>query len=243
MVLFNIDYHYLRIILVILLGRFCSGHPTILVVPQDDRSFLITPTIDSVSALAVAKVDRVVAWNDGAGNEWREELPMAVAGVAKIGIEIGKIPQMVQDYIDELAGISKIDNITPLLSKMRMIKSFKELQLARHAGEVAGAMVDARRAVIAKDVPEFEVAIATSQAGTRKAAEILSLHYCDADMSPNIHFLQNLASGKDIVKTHHRASTRIMKHGDPVFLCFCGMTNFHRFMLGFNRTFWIGEIM
>ena len=23
---------------------------------------------------------------------------------------------------------------------------------------------------------------------------------------------------------------------------FCGMTNFHRFKLGFDRTFWIGEI-
>ena len=33
-----------------------------------------------------------------------------------------------------------------------------------------------------------------------------------------------------------------MKRGDPVFLCFCGMTNFHRFKLGFDRTFWIGEI-
>jgi Xaa-Pro aminopeptidase len=33
-----------------------------------------------------------------------------------------------------------------------------------------------------------------------------------------------------------------MKHGEPVFLCFCGMTNFHRFKLGFDRTFWIGEI-
>jgi Xaa-Pro dipeptidase len=33
-----------------------------------------------------------------------------------------------------------------------------------------------------------------------------------------------------------------MKHGEPVFLCFCGMTNFHRFKLGFDRTVWIGEI-
>jgi Xaa-Pro aminopeptidase len=32
-----------------------------------------------------------------------------------------------------------------------------------------------------------------------------------------------------------------MQHGEPVFLCFCGMTNFHRFKLGFDRTFWIGE--
>ena len=33
-----------------------------------------------------------------------------------------------------------------------------------------------------------------------------------------------------------------MKRGEPVFLCFCGMTSFHRFKLGFDCTFWIDEI-
>ncbi|MBT6507288.1 MAG: aminopeptidase P family protein, partial [Marinovum sp.] len=125
---------------------------------------------------------------------------------------------------------------------MRMIKSAQELQLARDAGQVANAMMLAGRAAIKDGVPEYEVAIATSQAGTRKAAELLSANYEDADMSPNTHFLQIMASGKEITKTHHRATTRIMKTGEPVFLCFCGMTNFHRFKLGFDRTFWIGEI-
>jgi Xaa-Pro aminopeptidase len=125
---------------------------------------------------------------------------------------------------------------------MRMIKSEEELQLARHAGEVANAMMLAARNTIADGVPEFEVALATSAAGTRKAAEILDKHYLDARMSPNTHFLQIMASGEDITMPHHRASTRIMKHGEPVFMCFCGMTNFHRFKLGFDRTFWIGEI-
>jgi Xaa-Pro aminopeptidase len=123
-----------------------------------------------------------------------------------------------------------------------MIKSSEELQLARHAGQVAGAMMAAGRAAIGDGVPEFEVAIATSLAGTRKAAALLAAHYDDADMSPNTHFLQIMASGDTITKTHHRASMRIMRYGEPVFLCFCGMTNFHRFKLGFDRTFWIGAI-
>ena len=125
---------------------------------------------------------------------------------------------------------------------MRMIKSKQELQLARHAGQVANAMMYAGRVAIGDGVPEYEIALATSQAGTRKAAELLTAHYDDAGMSPNTHFLQIMASGETITKTHQRASTRIMQHGEPVFLCFCGMTNFHRFKLGFDRTFWIGEI-
>ena len=218
------------------------GRPTILVVPRDGKSLLITPTIDVVVARKSARVDRVAAWNDGAGNEWREELPAAVRDAGTVAIEPGHMPPVVRAYVDDLVDKSKLTSITPVLAAMRMIKSAPELQLARHAGEVAGAMMQAGRETIADGVPEYEVAIATSQAGTRKAAELLAAHYDDADMSPNTHFLQIMASGSDIIKTHHRASTRIMRRGEPVFLCFCGMTNFHRFKLGFDRTFWIGEI-
>ncbi len=218
------------------------GRPTILVVPRQGKALLVTPTIDSVVARTSARVDRVAPWNDGAGSEWREELPGAVKGAARVAIEPNHMPPIVRAYVDELVAKEKLADITPVIAAMRMIKSPQELQLARHAGEVAGAMMDAGRAAIGDGVPEFEVAIATSQAGTRKAAELLSSHYNDADMSPNTHFLQIMASGKDIIKTHHRASTRIMRRGEPVFLCFCGMTNFHRFKLGFDRTFWIGEI-
>ena len=217
------------------------GRPTILVVPQNGPVILITPTIDLNAAQSAAQVDRIAPWNDGMGNEWREELPKAIRNTTTIAVEPDHMPPMVRAYVSEVIDSQRLDNATPLLSAMRMIKSPEELQLARHAGEVATAMMVAGRGAIADGVPEFEVAIATSQAGTRKAADLLTRHYADTDMSPNTHFLQIMASGDSIIKTHHRASTRIMHKGDPVFLCFCGMTNFHRFKLGFDRTFWIGD--
>ena len=217
------------------------GRPTILVVPQNGPVVLITPTIDLNAAQSAAQVDRIAPWNDGMGNEWREELPKAIRNTTTIAVEPDHMPPMVRAYVSELIDTQRLGNATALLSAMRMIKSPEELQLARHAGEVATAMMLAGRGAIADGVPEFEVAIATSQAGTRKAADLLTRHYADTDMSPNTHFLQIMASGDSIIKTHHRASTRIMHKGDPVFLCFCGMTNFHRFKLGFDRTFWIGD--
>ncbi|MDA8577698.1 Xaa-Pro peptidase family protein [Rhodobacteraceae bacterium] len=217
------------------------GRPTILVVPQNGPVVLITPTIDLNAAQSAARVDRIAPWNDGMGNEWREELPKAIRNTTTIAVEPDHMPPMVRAYVSEVIDTQRLGNATALLSAMRMIKSPEELQLARHAGEVATAMMLAGRCAIADGVPEFEVAIATSQAGTRKAADLLTRHYADTDMSPNTHFLQIMASGDSIIKTHHRASTRIMHKGDPVFLCFCGMTNFHRFKLGFDRTFWIGD--
>ena len=217
------------------------GRPTILVVPQNGPVILITPTIDLNAAQSAAQVDRIAPWNDGMGNEWREELPKAIRNTTTIAVEPDHMPPVVRAYVSEVIDTQRLGNATALLSAMRMIKSPEELQLARHAGEVATAMMLAGRGAIADGVPEFEVAIATSQAGTRKAADLLTRHYADTDMSPNTHFLQIMASGDSIIKTHHRASTRIMHKGDPVFLCFCGMTNFHRFKLGFDRTFWIGD--
>ena len=218
------------------------GRPTILVISQDGHTFLITPAIDANMAKASAKVDRIAPWNDGMGNEWRAELPEALEGARCIGLETDHMPALVRRYVRELSTGKAHFNISRIMAEMRMIKTDRELQLARDAGQVAMAMMNAGRAAIKDGVPEYEVAIATSQAGTRKAAELLTAHYDDCDMSPNTHFLQIMASGEEITKTHHRATTRIMKSGEPVFLCFCGMTNFHRFKLGFDRTFWIGEI-
>ena len=98
------------------------------------------------------------------------------------------MPPLVRAYIGSLVDESRLSDITPIVPNMRMIKSDEELQLARHAGEVANTMMLAARNTIADGVAEFEVALATSAAGTRKAAEILDKHYLDPRMSPNTHF-------------------------------------------------------
>ena len=218
------------------------GRPTLLVVQRDGSSLLITPQMEAAMAKQAAQVDKISFWNDGAGDGWRTDLPIFIRNGSAIAIETLSMPQVVQKYLSSLLDLKTFKDISPILASMRMIKSQEELQLARHAGEIASAMMVAGRESIADGIPEFEVALATTQAGTRKAAEILTAHYEDSCMSPNTHFLQIMASGKEIIKPHHRASTKIMKIGEPVFLCFCGMTNFHRFKLGFDRTFWIGEI-
>ena len=218
------------------------GRPTLLIVPQQGESLLITPSIDLNMARENAIVDRIEAWNDGLGEEWREHIPGKLKGCSRIAIEPQKIAPLVRQYLDSVIDAKHLRDVTPIVAEMRMIKSEQELQLARHAGQVANAMMVAGRGAIADGVAEYEVALATSQAGTRKAAELLGEHYGETEMSPNTHFLQIMASGEDIIKTHHRASNRVMRHAEPVFLCFCGMTNFHKFKLGFDRTFWIGEI-
>ena len=216
--------------------------PTILIVDKEEESVLITPLLDVKLIEENCPVEKIITWNDGIGEEWREILPSKIKKNRKIAYEKFKINATVNNYLLSLTEDVPIENITPIINKLRMIKSEEELQIARHAGEVAMAMMEAGKNALGHNVPEYEIALATSQAGTRKAAEILKFFYKNENMSPNIHFLQVMASGLDLPKTHHRASTKLIKKGDPVFLCFCGSTNFHRFKLGFDRIFWINEI-
>ena len=218
------------------------GRPTLLVVVADGETVLITPTMEKDLAESLAVVDRIELWNDGMGAEWREALPDLLSTTATIGIEPDLIPPLVRTFIDSIVDPKRYRDVTPLVSNMRMIKSKAELKIARHAGEVGIAMMEAGREAIKEGVAEYEVALAATTAGTHKAAELLRAHYQGSQMSPSIHFMQILASGQEITMTHHRASTKALKYGEPVFLCFCGMTDFHRFKLGFDRTFWIGEI-
>jgi Xaa-Pro aminopeptidase len=220
------------------------GRPTLLVIRQSGERTIITPMMELEMAERMSWIGSISPWQDGLGDEWRaplkEVIDAARGGV--IGIEAASIPSPVRSFIDHAVQGDRLADLTPQIADMRMIKSPEEIQIARHAGQVAEEMMAAGRHAIAEGVREYEVALAISDAGTRCAAKLLEAHYDDAGMSPNTHFLQIMASGSDITMPHHRATPKRLRRGDPVFLCFCGMTNFHRFKLGFDRTYWVGEI-
>jgi Xaa-Pro aminopeptidase len=220
------------------------GRPTVLVIPADGDCAIVTPSMELEMAGNMSWIGDIRGWQDGLGDEWRG--PMAAvlkgAGTGRIGIEPHAMPPVVWAFVDAAIAADRIADMEPQIAEMRMIKGPEEIELARHAGKVAEAMMAAGHAAIGEGVPEYEIAIATMTAGTRKAAELLEAHYDDPYKYPNAHFLQTMASGTETTMPHHRASTKRLKRGEPVFLCFCGMTNFHRFKLGFDRMFWVGEV-
>ena len=151
------------------------GRPSVLIVPCAGECRLVTAAIELEMAQRMVSWAHIEAWQDGLNDEWRGPLRRAMedAGNKPIGIEPERMPPVVRRFMDATATGGKLMDVTPLIADMRMIKSTEELRLARHAGQVAEAMMEAGRSAIGDGVPEYEVALATATAGTRKAAELL----------------------------------------------------------------------
>ena len=99
----------------------------------------------------------------------------------------------------------------------------------------------AGRDSMAVGVPEYEVSLACINAGTRKAAEIIGAEDINALMSPMIHNLQAVNSGKYTSYTHLHPRVKELVHGDPVYMCFCSICHFKQLKIGYDRQYFVGD--
>ncbi|MCP4544523.1 MAG: aminopeptidase P family protein [Chloroflexi bacterium] len=220
------------------------GRPTMMIVPRSGSCVIITPGMEAEMAKAMTWVEDIREWTDGVNGEWRDHLGNLLGGRKRltIGFERLNISPVIYEYLRQEFGSANLVDITDILSEMRMIKSAKEIDIMRQAGQVAVAMCEGGVNAIAEGVPEYEVALAVIAAGTRKAAEFLSDEGLDRLFSPTIYNLQILQSGPDLSMVHRRSTTRKIQWGDPVYMCFCGIANFKQFKLGFDREYFMGTV-
>ncbi len=219
------------------------GRPTFLLVRPDEPPVVITPSMESEMVSAMTWIENIQTWEDSGSNRWENVLARVLGtNPGRIGVESTALPSIVRLWFDDqMAGIELTD-ISDLLGKMRMIKSTEEIQVMRQAGEIAEAMMQAAENALAEGVAEYEVALAIIAAGTRKAAGFLTARGWEAFISPMMHNLQIMQSGRDTSMVHRRASVKTLAKGDPVYFCFCNMAQFKLYKLGFDRMFFIGEM-
>ncbi len=218
------------------------GRPTILTVASNGDVTLITAGSETLMAQAMTWVDDLAFYSDGVGEEWRDPLNKALGsnpGNLRIATERNYIPAVISNYLDETVG-TNLTNGTPIIAAMRMIKSPDELNMVRQAGQVAVEMGIAGRDAMAVGVPEYEVSIACMNAGTRKAADIIAAEDQQSLMSPMIHNLQAIQSGKYTSYTHLHPRVKKIEYGDPVYMCFCSITHFKQLKIGYDREYFVG---
>ncbi|MGC1428148.1 MAG: Xaa-Pro peptidase family protein [Albidovulum sp.] len=219
------------------------GRPTMLVVDVESAPIVITPLMESEMVGAMTWVEDVRTWEDMGQRTWGRALAGALGDKPdEIWVERSSIPAIVRNHLDETYPGVPIKDISPVLGAMRMIKSPFEIQVMKEAGQIAGAMMGAAHGSLREGAPEYESALAVIEAGSRKAATFLTDKGWERFVSPMIHNLQILQSGKDTSMVHRRASVRQYQRADPVYFCFCNMAQFKQYKLGFDRMFHIGEV-
>lgn len=219
------------------------GRPTFLLVRPDTAPLVITPLMESEMVSAMTWVEDILTWEDSGANRWEKVLAGAIGDKpGKIGVEIDALPPLVRNWFDQVMPGIRLNNVAALLGELRMIKSAEEIAVMKQAGEIAGAMMQAAEDALGEGRPEYEAALAVINAGTRKAAGFLTAKGWEAFVSPMIHNLQIMQSGRHTSMVHRRASVKPLEKGDPVYFCFCNMAQFKQYKLGFDRMFFIKEL-
>lgn len=219
------------------------GRPTMLVVSAQDAPVVITPLMESEMVAEMTWVEDVRTWEDAGARSWGAALASALpANPGEIWMEKADVPAIVRNFLDEQYTGAPLRDIGPVLGQQRMIKSPLEISVMKQAGEIAGAMMAAAHGSLSAGAQEYESALAVIEAGTRKAAGFLTDQGWERFVSPMIHNLQILQSGKDASMVHRRASVKAYERFDPVYFCFCNMAQFKQYKLGFDRMFHIGAV-
>ncbi len=219
------------------------GRPTFLIVRPDAPPTVITPQMESEMVGEMTWVSDVLTWEDAGANRWESVLRAALGqNPGRVAVELQAVPAIVRNWFDAQVDIGVLEDIAPVLGAMRTIKSPEEIAVMKQAGDIAGAMMSAAERALAEGVPEYEAALAVIAAGTRKAAGFLTDRGWEQFVSPVIHNLQIMQSGRDTSMVHRRASVRQLQHGDPVYFCFCNLAQFKLYKLGFDRMFFVGDV-
>ena len=219
------------------------GRPTFLIVRADGDPTVVTPLMESEMVSAMTWIPDVRTWEDSGQNRW-ENVLTGIFGTLppRLGVEKTVLPGLVRNWLESASDSVELTDASPLISKMRTVKSPFEIDIMKQAGRVAAAMMSAAQESLAEGVPEYEAALAVINAGTRAAAEFLTAKGWEQFVSPMIHNLQIMQSGMDTSMVHRRASVKKLQAGDPVYFCFCNMAQFKQYKLGFDRMFNISHV-
>src|SRR5690625_1425651 len=118
------------------------GRPTMLIVRPGHEPLVITPLMEAEMVSEMTWVSEIRAWEDAGPRSWGRVLGEVLGSdPGTIHVEGQRLPAILRNWLDE-QGL-KLDDITPLLSELRMIKSDLEIEIMKKAGTIAGAMMKA----------------------------------------------------------------------------------------------------
>ena len=171
-----------------------------------------------------ANIDGGQPWRRGFGEnviftDWEKDnyfkaMQQEVTNSGRVGIEYDHINlENLKKLQDALSGTELVD-ISKMTMRQRMVKSAEEIELIRNGAQVADIGGAACVEAIGEGVPEYEVALHSTQAMVRE----ISRRFPESDIMDTWTWFQ---SGINTDGAHNPVSTRKIQKGDILSLnCF-----------------------
>lgn len=209
------------------------------------RPYALVVTEESATTVS-ANIDAGMPWRRTFGDnlvytDWRRDnFEYGVAQVlAEHGITEGRVgvendhinPDLLNRIMGALPGMRAVD-VAAATMRLRMIKSAEEIELIKHGARIADLGGAAVREAIAEGVPEYEVAIAGSNAMIREIART----FPHAELRDTWVWFQ---SGINTDGAHNWATSRTVERGDILSLnCFPMIAGYYTAL---ERTLFYGQ--
>ena len=209
------------------------------------RNYALVVTQDTNTTIS-ANIDAGQPWRRSFGDnlvytDWQRDnyehaiaTVLANAGVTtgRLGVEDDHIPGLLRAKVAGVVPGLELVDISQTVMRQRMIKSAEEIALIRQGariGDLGGAAVVA---AITEGVPEYEVALAGTQAMVREIAR----SYPDAELRDTWVWFQ---SGVNTDGAHNWATSRKVRRGDILSLnCFPMIAGYYTAL---ERTLFYGQ--
>ena len=192
---------------------YCSfGRPYGLVVTQDKLKS-ITANIDGGQPWRRGFGENVI-FTDWEKDNYFKAVQQEVTNSGRVGIEYDHINLENLKKLQDALSDAELVDISKMTMRQRMVKSAEEIELIRNGAQVADIGGAACVEAIGEGVPEYEVALHSTQAMVRE----ISRRYPESDIMDTWTWFQ---SGINTDGAHNPVSTRKIQKGDILSLnCF-----------------------
>lgn len=192
---------------------YCSfGRPYGLVVTQDKLKS-ITANIDGGHPWRRGFGENII-FTDWEKDNYFKALQHEVTNSGRVGIEYDHINLENLKKLQDVLSDSELVDISKITMRQRMVKSAEEIELIRNGAQVADIGGAACVEAIREGVPEYEVALHSTQTMVRE----ISKRYPESDIMDTWTWFQ---SGINTDGAHNPVSTRKIQKGDILSLnCF-----------------------
>ena len=192
---------------------YCSfGRPYGLVVTQDKLKS-ITANIDGGQPWRRGFGENVI-FTDWEKDNYFKAMQQEVTNSGRVGIEYDHINLENLKKLQDALSDAELVDISKMTMRQRMVKSAEEIELIRNGAQVADIGGAACVEAIGEGVPEYEVALHSTQAMVRE----ISRRYPESDIMDSWTWFQ---SGINTDGAHNPVSTRKIQKGDILSLnCF-----------------------